>query len=198
MTRPYFDINSLRLMIFYFAFAVWAIPEFLGSFFQRSGSGSARRDRGSWLVLLVTLYGGMAVAFFLAFRLPATDIAVDPALFFYSGILLILAGVAFRWYAIRILGRFFTRDVATHTGQTVVRQGPYRLIRHPSYAGALITVVGVGLALTNWASLVALVAISLVGYMYRISIEEHALLDAIGQPYREYMRTTRRLIPFIW
>jgi protein-S-isoprenylcysteine O-methyltransferase len=56
-----------------------------------------------------------------------------------------------------ILGRFFTFDVAVQSGQTVVDAGPYRYIRHPSYAGAL-TLVGLGQALGNWAGLFALVA----------------------------------------
>jgi protein-S-isoprenylcysteine O-methyltransferase Ste14 len=46
---------------------------------------------------------------------------------FFVGIGFMLAGVAFRWYAIWTLGSFFTRNVATHADQQVVLHGPYTL-----------------------------------------------------------------------
>ncbi len=198
MPRPFFASTPLYLITFYLAFAIWAIPELLGSFFQRSGRYNLRKDRGSNLILFATLCLGLFVAFFLAFRLPAADFHSLAPVFFGLGIILILVGVALRWYAIRTLGRFFTRDVATQTGQAVIQTGPYRLIRHPSYAGSLITLLGVGLALTNWAGLLALLLITGLGFLYRMTIEERALAETLGDPYREYMRRTRRLIPYIW
>lgn len=97
----------------------------------------------------------------------------------------------------RVLGRYFTYQVDVHSGQTVIEAGPYRYIRHPSYAGALITVIGLGLALGNWASLLSMVACVAIGYAYRIRVEEAALVAALGQPYREYMSRTARLVPFV-
>jgi protein-S-isoprenylcysteine O-methyltransferase Ste14 len=79
----------------------------------------------------------------------------------------------------------------------VIEAGPYRYIRHPSYTGALITVIGLGLALGNWASIVAMLACISAGYAYRIHVEEAALVSALGQPYREYMSRTARLVPFV-
>ena len=70
---------------------------------------------------------------------------------FFLGIALMWAGIAFRYYAMRVLGRYFTFQVDVHSGQTVIEAGPYHYIRHPSYTGALITVLGLGLALGNWA-----------------------------------------------
>jgi protein-S-isoprenylcysteine O-methyltransferase Ste14 len=105
--------------------------------------------------------------------------------------------MAFRYYCMRVLGRYFTFNVAVHSGQTVVEAGPYRYIRHPSYTGALITVVGLGLVLGNWAGMIALVACVGIGYAYRIRVEESALVLALGEPYRNYMLRTRRLVPFL-
>jgi protein-S-isoprenylcysteine O-methyltransferase Ste14 len=56
---------------------------------------------------------------------------------------------------------------------------------------------GVGLAMTNWASLAVLLVCVLLGHLYRVCVEEQALLRSIGQPYVEYMRHTRRFIPGI-
>ena len=108
-----------------------------------------------------------------------------------------LAGLVFRFYSMSLLGRFFTYQVAVHPGQTVVEVGPYRYIRHSSYTGALITLVGLGLALGNWAGLLALLISMVPAYAYRISVEEAALLAALGEPYKQYFRRTRRLIPFL-
>jgi len=56
----------------------------------------------------------------------------------------------------------------------------------------------VGLAMTNWASLVALLVCVFAGHFYRVRIEEKALIRTIGQPYVEYMRRTWRFIPLLF
>jgi isoprenylcysteine carboxyl methyltransferase (ICMT) family protein YpbQ len=67
-----------------------------------------------------------------------------------------ILGVILRWYAIHTLGGYFTRYVAIHPDQQVVQVGAYRYIRHPAYSGTLLTMLGLGLVMTNWASLVAI------------------------------------------
>jgi protein-S-isoprenylcysteine O-methyltransferase Ste14 len=111
---------------------------------------------------------------------------------------LMLLGVALRWYAIRTLGGYFTRDVAVAPGQEIVQGGPYRFVRHPSYSGTLLTCFGVGLAMTNWGSLVILLTCVLIGHLYRVGVEEDALIRSIGQPYVEYMQRTKRFIPLLY
>ena len=54
------------------------------------------------------------------------------------------------------------------------------------------------LTLGNWAGLLALLACMAAAYTYRISVEEAALVAALGEPYKEYMRRTRRLVPFLF
>lgn len=109
-----------------------------------------------------------------------------------------LAGVMLRWYSARLLGKYFTFDVAIHGGQTLVDAGPYRYIRHPSYSGALLTLLGFGLALGNWAGLAAALFCLGSGYAYRIPIEETALAAALGEPYKQYVSRTWRLVPFLF
>jgi protein-S-isoprenylcysteine O-methyltransferase Ste14 len=112
------------------------------------------------------------------------------------GLALMLIGMALRWYSIRVLGRSFTTTVMTRPGQVVVESGPYRWIRHPSYTGGLLTVLGIFVCLTNPASFLGLLP-PLAGYAYRIRIEENALTRSLGEPYRAYMQRTKRLIPFL-
>ena len=115
-----------------------------------------------------------------------------------AGVAVILLGAALRWWAILTLGRYFTFEVAVRSSQSVVESGPYRFVRHPSYTAILIMLLGVGMALANWASLIVLLAGGLLGLLYRVRVEERALVEALGQPYRDYMRHTRRFIPFIY
>ncbi|MGH2480827.1 MAG: methyltransferase family protein, partial [Ktedonobacteraceae bacterium] len=80
----------------------------------------------------------------------------------------------------------------------IVSTGPYRFLRHPSYTGVLLLVGGIGITLGNWLSLLIILAGVLIGLLYRISVEEKALRTFLGQPYEEYMRRTKRLIPFLF
>ena len=103
-----------------------------------------------------------------------------------------------RWYAIIYLGRFFTVNVAIAADHRLIDGGPYRFVRHPSYSGALMVFLGLGLCIGNWLSVaVMIVPISLV-FIWRIHVEEAALLQGLGDSYREYMGRTKRLIPSIY
>jgi protein-S-isoprenylcysteine O-methyltransferase Ste14 len=80
----------------------------------------------------------------------------------------------------------------------VVQNGPYKFIRHPAYSGTLLTMLGIGLAMTNWASLVAILVCIFPSFFYRVLVEERALRTSLGQPYVEYMRHTKRFVPFVF
>lgn len=191
--------SRFHMVVFWIAMLVCFAPEWYGSLFQRPEPGAVKRDRGShaWLFLMIGL--GVGVAFFLVFAdLPGTTLEHHQHMLFWIGIVLMGGGLAFRSYAIRVLGRFFTRTVATRAGQYVVDTGPYRYIRHPSYSGSLVMFVGMGLAMTNWASLLAVMAGAAIGYAWRVHVEEQTLCADLGQPYRDYMQRTRRFIPGVW
>ncbi len=183
--------------IFWGTFLVWMILELIASRTKRSADRSHARDRGSYGLIVALLFVGLSLDFTLSARLPQAAILWRRSLVFFCGIGLMLAGVAFRWWAIATLGKFFTFDVAIQASQRVVDSGPYRYIRHPSYTGALMTQAGIGLALGNWAGLLALMVCMAIAYSYRIRVEERALITALGEPYRKYLRRTRCIIPFL-
>lgn len=115
-----------------------------------------------------------------------------------SGICLCLLGLVVRWYGIVYLGPLFTVNVAIASDHHLIDTGPYRFIRHPCYAGTLLVILGLGLCMGNFASLLILMACCLVTSLRRIRVEEEALLEAFGEQYRAYMQRTTRLIPFIY
>ncbi len=164
---------------------------------RRAGAGAQRQDKSSVVVLFCMIAVGFVLGSWLAHIILADTISGPRVLLFWLGIALVYAGIAFRLYAIRVLGRYFTVNVATVADQRVVEEGPYKLIRHPSYTGGLITLLGFALTYTNWLSLLVIIGCALIGYSYRIHIEEQALQEHLGQPYREYMQRTKRLIPYV-
>ncbi|HEU0276959.1 MAG TPA: isoprenylcysteine carboxylmethyltransferase family protein [Rhodanobacteraceae bacterium] len=189
--------SGFHLFVLYATLAVCYAPEWIGTFLQNPERHAKRRDGGSYAVLLVAMFAGIFFGFFFMYR-PAAAVTWHPVLWFWTGIILMLAGAVYRWYAIQVLGRFFTRSVATRAGQYVVDRGPYRHLRHLSYAGAWLTLPGLGMAMANWASLVVVLAGGIMGYGWRMRIEERVLCADLGEPYRQYMRRTWRIVPHVW
>ncbi len=72
------------------------------------------------------------------------------------GFALMLIGISIRWVAIHTLGRYFTRTVTVMDDHRIIRSGLYRHLRHPSYAGYLLRNLGLGMAYSNWLSIVKL------------------------------------------
>ncbi len=103
-----------------------------------------------------------------------------------------------RWYSIGYLGRYFTVDVSISAEHRLIDSGPYRFIRHPTYTGALLAFLGLGFCFGNWLSILFLGLPIIAAFLWRIRIEERALLQALGEQYRRYMRRTKRLLPFIY
>lgn len=196
--RPLPDTDTGAQIAFYATVGVFVVLE------QRTRARSllnrhgARSDRGSLLVVIASVAGGVVGAFLLAGHVPEAAIALGRWPAFVVGLLLMWSGIGIRQWAIAVLGRFFTVDVRVQPGQTVVDWGPYRWVRHPSYSGMIITFVGMGLALGNWVSLAVLVVVPTAGLIVRIRVEERTLLGSLGEPYRRFAAARPRLFPFLW
>jgi protein-S-isoprenylcysteine O-methyltransferase Ste14 len=189
--------TTTSVVAFWVVFYVWLGSEWwLGYRLHRIPSDATNRDAGSkwWLIASVWVTAAAGIGLALAF--PGAAITKGPIEVFVVGLVLMVAGMALRWYSIRVLGASFTMDIATRPGQLVVQSGPYARIRHPSYTGGLMTLLGVLVCCVNFASLAAL-ALALAGYTLRIRVEERALASELGLPYCDYMRRTKRLIPFL-
>jgi protein-S-isoprenylcysteine O-methyltransferase Ste14 len=193
-----FSTGPIFALTFWSAFASWVLPEVIASRAKRSPHSSTARDQGSLRLIAILWSMGIAMDFALSLRLPQAAIAWKRTSLFFIGIGLMFLGIAFRWYSVAVLGKYFTFDVAIHNRHALIEAGPYRYIRHPSYTGALVTLLGFGLALGNWAGLAAALACMGFAYAYRITVEEAALAAALGEPYRQYMKRTWRLVPFLF
>ena len=115
----------------------------------------------------------------------------------WLGLVIAICGLLIRWWANRVLGEFYTRTLKVTENQSIVRAGPYRLIRHPGYLGSILMWAGVALATANWIVLIIVLVVMLGVYSYRIQTEEKMLL-ATNPDYGEYQKHTRKLIPFLF
>ncbi len=197
--RPYpFSSTPIVAVIFWFVFAGWILPELNAWRAKRATDPSKNRDHGSLTLIAFLWWFGIALDFLLSWFLPEAALRSNRAAFFFAGICLMLLGIAVRWYSASVLGKYFTFDVAIESGQPLIEVGPYRYVRHPSYTGALLTLLGFGLALGNWAGLAAGLLSLGSAYAYRIPVEEAALASALGDVYEQYRKRTRRLVPFLF
>jgi protein-S-isoprenylcysteine O-methyltransferase len=178
------------------AAALFGISEAIISSVLRSKSG-ANADKGSLLALWTTINLCMFGAITSYLRFPGASFGGSEVIY-WIGCMTFVLGFAIRWYSIAYLGRFFTVDVAIAADQKVIDSGPYRIVRHPSYSGCLAIFLGLGLMLANFISLALLTVPTIAVFLYRIRVEEEALLLGLGAPYSEYMKRTSRLIPHIY
>jgi protein-S-isoprenylcysteine O-methyltransferase Ste14 len=165
------------------------------SFRHREGE---RRDRGSLYLIIVCVATGFAGAGVIAGDAGAGDLSSARWPLFVAGIVLMIAGIVVRQWSVAMLGGSFTVVVRVREGQEVIDTGPYRYVRHPSYTGLLLTCAGYGLALGNWISLLCALLVPLAGTVVRIHVEERALLEGLGEPYRRFAQTRKRLVPRVW
>lgn len=175
--------------------AVWVASEMVLAVARRSGR-SESRDRMSFHILWFCIAGSIFAGAFLR-GVRAAHMGGGVATF-YAGIALVVIGLIIRWAAILTLRRYFTVDVAIRGDHRVIQHGIYSLVRHPSYLGSFVSFIGLGVAFMNWLSLAVIVIVTSVALAYRISIEEHALVEALGDDYRSYAARTKRFIPGVF
>jgi protein-S-isoprenylcysteine O-methyltransferase len=151
-------------------------------------------DRGTATQILWTVYLTQAAALLeLVWR---RRLAISFDLTTWAAFAAMSAGLALRTWAVFVLGPWFTWNVTVQAGQQLVSHGPYRLIRHPSYTGALITFVASCVLLQSWmVALLAAFALTLA-FVRRIRYEE-ALLAKTLAGYGDYVSRTGSLLPRI-
>ena len=106
------------------------------------------------------------------------------------GVVLQVLGLGFALYSLGTLRRSF--GVAPQV-RTLVRTGPYRVIRHPLYVGEFVSLLGAVLVGPSWEKALILVACAAI-QVYRV-LQEESLFETHDPEYAAYMRTTKRFVP---
>ena len=159
------------------------------------GQGGLDRDRGTRVLIAISFGAAIAAASVATSLAPSLRIPVAMRVF---GVIVMWLGLATRIWAVAALGGAFRTTVEVDPDQAVVTTGPYKWIRHPSYAGLLLIFAGLGLALGTWLSAAACLALPLPALAWRIHVEEAELSRVLGNAYRAYQTMTARLIPGLW
>ena len=179
------------------------ISEISVNLFRRGDGGRANVSQGRisnaviMAVGLTSIVLGTAIGFLAKFRdirwLFSPNYAISA-----FGLLLILIGIIIRWSAILELRKYFTVDVKILPDHKLICSGLFKYIRHPSYLGLLLSVLGLGITMVNWLSTIVILVPHIILIVLRINEEERALEDRFGPEYRTYRQRTRRLIPLVY
>jgi len=184
-------LNSLTAI--WILFEIWLIVRD-----RAQGKGKTEKDRGTIYLNFIALALGTTAAGLLSGYAKLFFSSERTNTVFVVGMGVMVLGLSLRVWAIWSLGASFRTTVETHENQKVKKDGPYKLVRHPSYSGLLMITCGYGIAVQNWLSLVVAIGLPLLALLYRIHVEEALLVRSLGEEYREYQKHTKRLIPWIW
>jgi protein-S-isoprenylcysteine O-methyltransferase len=186
---------ALRLPQLWMVISVSILANILQPAYRPFEGSRTPQDRGTAAQILWTVYLTQAAALLeLVWR---RRVALPLDLITWAAFCAMIGGLALRTWAVVLLGPWFTWNVTVQSGQQLVSRGPYRLIRHPSYTGALITFVASCVLLRSWVVAV-LAALALnVAFLRRIRYEE-ALLGRSLAGYDAYVSRTGRLLPRIF
>ena len=192
MNLPDWFSSPLQMDAFIVSFYAWGIVELINTvLLGRRRAGGKGKDQGSYFAVMAAIYLAVVAAYWTR----QLSWGLVPGPLQWLGLVLVWSGMLVREWAVLSLGRAFTVVVETSPNQSLITAGPYRWVRHPSYTGSILTVGGFGLAAGSWLGAALAVAILFAGYSYRVHVEERALQDVFGEPYRAYMRRTGRFFP---
>jgi protein-S-isoprenylcysteine O-methyltransferase Ste14 len=181
----------------FWAVLVWAFSPEFRVVSRRTGAPVSQQDAGSKLLIMISQPLGVVAAFVIAVNVGSTALP-HPVWLFWAGVAAMVGGSLLRRHCFRMLGVSFTGTVIVRPDQAVVERGAYRYVRHPSYTAGAVMFLGIGAALGNGLGLAVLAVLVAAGYWYRVVVEERALAATIGDPYRSYMRRTKRFVPFVF
>jgi protein-S-isoprenylcysteine O-methyltransferase Ste14 len=197
--KPYFDTSHVAGLLVLIVIPAWGMMELS----QRSQGyqgrkGATRIGQRSFRLAAVACMIATTAVLYLGPRLVPAAAIRPGAVAFAAGLVILLAGLVLRGWSFKALGEYFTHIVMVSPDQPVITAGPYRLLRHPSYTGILLACIGIGLASANWVGLAGVTLLPLALLLWRIHIEESALLATLGDRYRTYAAQHKRLVPLVW
>ena len=190
------NIKLVIIIAFSYLYGFFEILMSLRQRLKREKGIVTRGDKASiWLLMIL-----IAVGYFLAFRIGMTTIGriYHWNTFFAIGAILSVAGLIIRIKSISTLKQHFTYTVTEIEDHELIETGFYKFIRHPGYLGQILIFLGTAISFSNWLSIVLMIIPVLIGYLYRIRVEEKFMIRQWGQKYLNYQKKTKRLIPWIY
>lgn len=178
-------------------FAIGFLASILQPDYRILNDKSKTRDKGTevqiiWSVYITQLFAVLEAAYL---RFPDS---VKWDMFSTISLFIMILGLLIRTWAIYTLGNYFTMHLSIQKEHKIIHRGPYKYIRHPSYLGAFLTYFGTTIFLHAWFSLMAAAIILPIAWLRRINHEEKLLIEELGDEYKSYCKSVKRVIPYVW
>jgi protein-S-isoprenylcysteine O-methyltransferase Ste14 len=176
------------------AWIVLAVVWLVGAFTTKK---TVRSQPGRNRIVYVTLVLLGSLLFNLQFGFLALRFVPMSAAAAYTGLALTVVGVAFTIWARFYLGSNWSGKPTIKEGHTLIRSGPYAVVRHPIYGGILVGLLGTAIAQGKLGSLIGTVLV-LIAFKVKSRLEETFMTEQFGAEYLNYKEQVKGLIPFIW
>ena len=191
--NPYLILNPKIITIIAGSVCVWLTQP---AFSVAETSEKKQSDKFSViLILLMSLISGVVPILDWAYFKTEKD---NFNLATIAGIIMIITGILFRAWSVKTLGKYFTPTVQIKEEHILVNTGPYKIVRHPSYFAAFLSITGTAVLLESITGIVVSILAMSFAYYIRIGIEEQKLIEYFGNRYKEYMLQTKKIIPFVF
>jgi len=181
-------------VVFFFYLLFFTQPTFEASDIQNK----SETDKYSMLFILVALVVILSGSIIDWAYLGIYKDSVKTELLQLLGLIFLILGSSIRIWAILHLGKYFSNSVEFGSEHKLIKTGPYKLIRHPSYLGAYLAIIGSAFFLTSIVFSLIGIVVMFFAYQYRIKVEEIALIQVFPNDYEEYKKGTKKMIPLIY
>ncbi len=116
----------------------------------------------------------------------------------WTGVIVYGFALILFWRVHKTLGKNWSPILEIRKDHKLITQGPYKYIRHPMYTCIWMDIAGCWLITSNW--IVGIVAFStwIILYFIRLPDEEKMMIEEFGQEYKDYMKRTKKIIPWVY
>ncbi len=114
------------------------------------------------------------------------------------GIIIVVGRIWLKWWAMLTLGKYWSVQIEIRETHKLIRNGPYRYLRHPAYLSNLLEYLGIPLIANAYFTLIGVLLVYLPLNLLRLHLEEKELLDKFGSEYENYQKEIWALVPFKW
>lgn len=160
-------------------------------------SSGEREDPAGRRILVPMAVGTLGLAWLMPFMDRRDVWTIDGDAARWLGVTTLVVGGVLRVWPMFVLGRRFSGLVALQPHHELVTDGPYRWVRHPSYLGGMLGMLGWALVFRSSVGVIATV-LGLIPLADRIETEEALLASRFGGQYDDYRRRTWRLVPGLY
>jgi protein-S-isoprenylcysteine O-methyltransferase len=185
--REFIDYSWMALGIFWIGMSIFTKPV------ARVQSSSERA------LHMVVALSGFVLLLDLSWHMGLLDEQLYPVSLAvaYFGCAVTVFGILFAIWARLYLGRNWSASVTVKQDHTLIRGGPYSMVRHPIYSGLLLAALGSAIAFARIRCFLGVLVLT-AAFRFKSLVEERFMQEQFGAQYASYKHDVKALVPFIW